>query len=93
MGRLTALDTALCIADGMIGLEEGIKLHLTSNHYPPVAKEWHQIAIDIVKEARAGTLDWDRKVTNPLNGREMSIHEIVEGLHLDCFMHTGEDDG
>jgi hypothetical protein len=93
MGRIHAMELADMSLRDELALGEAIKTHLTCNHYPPVARPWHAIALSIVKRARAGTLDWNEKISNPLNGKLMTVNQIVEGLHLEDFCATEQDDG
>lgn len=62
-----------------------LEWHLTSNHYPPVSTTF----IPACKEAieHGNMQDWEYMIKLP-NGKEVSVGEIIEGLHLDTFLDT-----
>lgn len=69
--------------------EDTLRWHLQHNHYPPV----HLDFLPPVKEAieRANADDWESEITLP-NGRILTVHQIVTGLHLDAFLGEDPDD-
>lgn len=64
--------------------------HLTSNHYPPVHERFIEPAkeaIDIAVQASIfedETL-WETQIELP-NGNTVTVHQIIEGLHLNEFV-------
>jgi hypothetical protein len=79
-------------------LEQALEWHLTSNHYPPVSVEFvpacKQAIQTFVVAASSTELLTEDHVFDQLcktyvelpNGKNMSVVDIVEQLHLDAFV-------
>lgn len=86
MGSLHASEMANSGMDPDIALQ----WHLQSNHYPPVHVAFVPVAKYCIEQGVEAQLyeDWDlldEIVTLP-NGRELSVGEVIEGLHLNFFI-------
>jgi len=94
MGALQAMEMA-----DLAGFEQGLRWHLQSNHFPPVA-----FMFDIVKEAVENvaahnakkTVSTEGTVTHRIHGTQVPSDVIVEGYHawvfVDALQRTGEFD-
>ena len=80
MGSLQAQEMA-----GLMRFEDAIRWHLQYNHYPPISTDFVGTAISAIDNALAE--DWDTEIEMP-NGKILKSSEIVDGLHLDCFVYT-----
>lgn len=83
MGRQLAED--ISIMD--IQLETKLLYHLQYNHYPPVHADFIPACVSAIDSANVGA--WDEVIELP-NGKHLTAGEIVEGLHLDCFVTDDE---
>jgi len=63
--------------------EQAVRHHLQYNHYPPVHGSFVPVAQRAIELVNKG--DYSTKIEMP-NGRLLTTAEIVEGLHLDCFL-------
>ena len=89
MGALQAMD----IAENF-DLETGIELHLTSNHYPPVAIEMVPVCIDAI-DAVNSEGDWDKLITLPHGISWKGLTQapasaIIEQHHLEFWLIESE---
>lgn len=82
--------TAVGLADGL-ELDQGLAIHLQSNHYPPVPREM----VDPCKAAIFAYLDedYDKEIELPspitYKGRSTApASAIVEAHHLHAFIDT-----
>lgn len=78
MGRLQAGELV-----ANLPIEQALELHLKCNHYPPVNSVFIPVAKDAIDRANKG--DYDTVLKMP-NGKSQSVSQIIEGLHLDCFL-------
>jgi hypothetical protein len=88
MGAMRAMD----IADNF-DLEEGIKIHLRTNHYPPVPESMVPICLDAIDAANEG--DWDRDIDLPEGVMFRGLTQapasaIVEQHHLEFWIIESE---
>ena len=79
MGRMAAEDMV-----AHTDRATALRWHLTSNHYPPI----HEVFMPIAERAieLAQDEEWDTILDLP-NGKRLSVAEVIEGLHLDCFLN------
>jgi hypothetical protein len=89
MGALRAMD----IADGF-GLEQGIELHLTSNHYPPVPIEMVPVCIDAIDAVNSES-NWEKEITLPSGVTYKGLptapaSAIIEQHHLEFWIVESE---
>jgi hypothetical protein len=89
MGALRAMD----IADSF-GLEQGIELHLTSNHYPPVPVEMVPTCIEAI-DAVNSEGNWEKEVTLPSGITYRGLptapaSAIIEQHHLEFWIVESE---
>jgi hypothetical protein len=89
MGRMTAISLA-----EELSLEQGIEVHLRSNHYPPVPVEMVPVCIDALDAVNTDG-DWDRLITLPSGilwkGQpEAPAHAIIEQHHLEFWLIESE---
>lgn len=82
MGRLQAEDL---VAE--LQTEQALRLHLQCNHYPPVNSVFIPVAKDAIDRANKG--EYDTVLEMP-NGKSLSVSQVIEGLHLDCFLDQEE---
>jgi len=89
MGRLQA--------DEMIqhaGVEQALAWHLSSNHYPPIPREFIPLCLQAIDNANAG--EWDKPIELP-NGvlwrgeSTCPTHALVEYAHLDSWIDAGDE--
>jgi len=66
-----------------------LREHLTNNHYPPIDPVFIPSALEAISRAEEG--DWDSDIDLP-NGRTLPVSRIIEELHLESFLETGEGD-
>ena len=78
MGRLQAEELT-----ANLPIEQALRLHLQCNHYPPVNSVFMPVAKDAIDRANKG--EYDTVLEMP-NGKSLSVTQIIEGLHLDCFL-------
>jgi len=88
MGRLST--EGMIEAGDELGLPRRQQLlwHLSSNHYPPVHASFVETAEEALRLAAEG--EWDAEVTMP-NGLVRTAAFVIEGLHLEAFLESGEE--
>ena len=91
MGAMRAMD----IADNF-DLEEGIKIHLTTNHYPAVPIEMLPTCIEAI-DAVNSEGDWDKLITLPTGITYKGLTQapassIIEQHHLEFWIVESELD-
>ena len=89
MGSSTAIDLA-----DTLGLEEGITIHLTSNHYPAVPIEMVPVCIDAIDAVNSES-DWDKEITLPYGVTYKGLptapaSAIIEQHHLEFWIIESE---
>ena len=89
MGALRAMD----IFDSF-DLEQGIELHLTTNHYPPVPIEMVPVCLDAIDAVNSES-DWDKLITLPhgITFRGLTqapASAIIEAHHLEFWIIESE---
>jgi hypothetical protein len=89
MGSITAMD----ISENF-GLEQGIELHLTTNHYPSVPIEMVPVCIDAIDAVNSES-DWDKLITLPhgISWKGLTqapAHAIIEAHHLEFWIIESE---
>jgi hypothetical protein len=64
--------------------------HLRYNHFPPLSTELVEYAESAIDACNEG--DWDREITliGPQGVAIVRAGDLVEGLHLDCFIEGDE---
>ena len=92
MGALHAIELAESFE---LSLEDQIRLHLTSNHYPPVPKEMVPVCIEAIDKANDG--DWESLVELPeetyWRGKSSApVYAIIESHHLEFGIIESELD-
>lgn len=92
MGSLFAHE----LASGELGLSlaDSIRLHLTSNHFPPVPVEMVAPCIEAIQAGNEG--DFDREIPLPegatwRGNQTAPVWAIIEGHHLDAWLVEEED--
>lgn len=71
-------------------LETALRIHLSSNHYPPVHPDFIPVcqwAIVVYNEGG----DLSAEITMP-NGVVKTAWQVIDGLHLECFLNSDDDD-
>jgi hypothetical protein len=91
MGHLQAREMAELGADS---LEQSLRWHLTSNHFPPVPTSMVPICIEAIDAVNEG--DWDRKIALPesVGYKGLTVapaSAIVEQHHLEAWIENEED--
>lgn len=91
MGAIQAMELASGEFD--LSLEDSIKIHLTSNHYPPVPEIMVQPCIEAIDLANEG--DWDSEITLPegVSWKGLTsapVHAIIEQHHLEFWIIESE---
>ena len=91
MGAMRAMD----IADNF-DLEEGIRIHLTTNHYPAVPIEMLPTCIEAI-DAVNSEGDWDKLITLPTGITYKGLtrapaSSIIEQHHLEFWIIESELD-
>ena len=92
MGRLQAEAMA---SEDFLPLENQLRWHLTSNHYPPVPESMIPVCIEAIDKANEG--EWEEFITLHAGiswrGEPMSpVHAIVESHHLETWIIERELD-
>lgn len=85
MGRLYA--EGLTELD--LPLEDQIKWHLSSNHYPPAPLSMAPVCVAAIEAGSKG--DWDREIELPegisyKGSSTVSALAVIEGFHLDPWL-------
>ena len=83
MGRLQAEEMI-----SLLKREQALQWHLQYNHYPPVSLVFVPVAEIAIDKANAE--EWEEIIKMP-NGKELTVAEIVEGLHLESFLEQDEE--
>ena len=89
MGAMRAMD----IADNF-SLEDGITMHLSSNHYPAVPIEMVPVCIDAIDAVNSES-DWDKLITLPDGITYKGLptapaSAIIEQHHLEFWIIESE---
>jgi hypothetical protein len=93
------IQNLLGILDSDLSFEDKIKLHLTSNCYPPVPDEMIPACVLAVYLSSDGKADVDVSLPDgaTYQGKDSApAGKIVENFHLNLFVNygdEGEDDG
>lgn len=85
MGRLSAMG----MAETELPLEDQIRWHLTSNHYPPVPVSMVPVCIAAIEAGSEE--DWNREIELPegvtyRGSLTAPAHAIIEQHHLDTWL-------
>ena len=64
-------------------LYDALYYHLHYNHYPPIHPVFIPVASKAIWYARRG--NGSKKLKLP-NGKELTVYDIMEDLHLDGFL-------
>jgi hypothetical protein len=93
MGRMQALEVGH-YADN---LDQALRWHLRSNHYPPITLALLPVAkkaIEIANEAIAMDDEdlWQTMIYVPTADKKLSVSKIIEGMHLDSFLDAVQED-
>lgn len=93
MGRMQTLEMGH-FADN---LDQALRWHLRSNHYPPLPMDLLPVAkkaIEIANEAIATEDEdlWQTLIYVPTADKKLSISRIIEGMHLDSFLDAVQED-
>jgi len=94
MGRMSAAGYKDCVNEGLMTEDEALRIHLTSNHYPPIPLMMLPVAKRALEKARRG--EWEKKlrmpkdVTHKVYGKLVPVHEVMSHMHLDTFLDTEE---
>ena len=83
MGRLQAEEMI-----SLLKREQALQWHLQYNHYPPISLTFVPVAEIAIDKANAE--EWEEIIKMP-NGKELTVAEIVEGLHLESFLEQDEE--
>ena len=83
MGRLQAEEMI-----SLLKQERALEWHLQYNHYPPISLAFVPVAGLAIDKANAE--EWEEIIKMP-NGKELTVAEIVEGLHLESFLEQDEE--
>ena len=78
--------------EGMLevaSVDQALVWHLQGNHYPPIHPDFIAPAKQAIELANQGK--WDTIITLP-NGVDKSVGGIIEGLHLESFLTSEEED-
>ena len=91
MGAMRAMD----IADNF-DLEEGIRIHLRTNHYPPVPEEMVPVCVEAI-DAVNSEGNWDKEITLPSGVSWKGLttapaNAIIEQHHLEFWIVESELD-
>ena len=89
MGALQATD----LADNF-SLEDGITIHLSSNHYPGIPIEMVPVCIDAIDAVNSES-DWDKLITLPYGISWKGLPQapasaIIEQHHLEFWIIESE---
>ena len=72
-----------------LSLAEGIRMHLTCNHYPPVPESMVPVCIRAIRYARRGKYDTKCKLPVGITWRgkgSAPVSNIIEAHHLHCWL-------
>lgn len=89
MGTMRAMD----IAENF-DLEEGIKIHLQTNHYPSIPIEMVPVCLDAIDSVNSES-DWDKLITLPHGITYKGLTQapasaIIEQHHLEFWIIESE---
>jgi hypothetical protein len=91
MGSMQAME--LASGDYNLGLEDQIRIHLTSNHYPPVPVSMVPVCMEAIDMVNTG-LPWGKvKLPEGVTFRglpEAPAYDIVEQHHLEFWLAEEE---
>ena len=80
MGSLQAQEMV-----GLMRFQDAVRWHLQYNHYPTISTDFVGTAISAIDNVLSE--EYDTEIEMP-NGKILKSSEIVDGLHLDCFVYT-----
>ena len=89
MGSQYAAGLAEAVHEEGVELESALRVHLRTNHFPPIHEDFVQPAKDAIEAAQCG--DWNDLIDLP-NGKTLTVSQIVRDLHLDAFVGNDADD-
>jgi len=72
-----------------VSLGYKVGTHLSYNHFPPVSLDFVEPAVEAIYAVDGD--EGDAIIALP-NGKNLSAWDIVEGLHLESFLHHADDD-
>ena len=89
MGYMNALAFSGEVQEGNVSLENALRWHLGSNHYPPVPASMVPVCVRAIAKAKRGL--WDAKVRLPegctYRGKSLaSVSAVIRGHHLEAFL-------
>ena len=93
MGRLHAEELASMLDGGELSLEDSVRLHLQSNHYPPIPASMIKPCIAAIDAANSENFDLEIEMPEDvsyLDGNTAPAWSIVETFHLDSWIELEE---
>lgn len=92
MGRMQALEMG-----HYAPLNRALIWHLQSNHFPPMPLDLLPVArkaIELANQAIAEDDEslWQTMIYVSTADKELSVSEIIEGMHLDSFLDAVQED-
>jgi hypothetical protein len=94
MGFLHALELANLENDGIVNRETGIRIHLTSNHYPPIPESMVSVCIEAIDAYNKGRHDAMIELPEGVNFRgenTCDIWAVIGNCHLDPWLVQDEE--
>jgi hypothetical protein len=89
------LQNLLGIISSDLSTEEQVKLHLTSNCYPPVPESFHPACLLAIKLCSDQKSEVEVSLPDGVDYQGKGVAPagiIVKNFHLDLFVDYGEDD-
>lgn len=94
MGNMHAAEYSNAVDEGLLTLENALRVHLGSNHFPPIPAEFIPTALKAIElgdEAQFNQNVWDDVIELPdgatWKGQTGApVRAIVAWMHLDAFL-------
>lgn len=95
MGNTLSLDLTNFVSKDILGLEDAVRIQLSSNHYPPIPDFFIPVCLKAIELANQGDYEGvvllPEGVTDAKTGlTNTSAQKLIEWAHLDFFI-TPED--
>jgi len=93
MGYLHAVELSNMVEEGSVNLETAIRIHLTSNCYPPMPEQFVPICIEAINACNDG--EYDKVIELPedmiFRGGKPTAGNIADSLHLEAWLHADNE--
>ena len=94
MGRLHAMEFASAVEEGAVNLDQALKWHFMSNHYPPIPGAMVAVCKEAIRLSELQDFEAMVELPDGISWKDQTsapVRELVEVHHLEDFIQWEED--